>query len=200
MKSRGHFYLHSLRVRPLPSVLDELLLASVLLLVEEDLLLPAGGTVRTLDLKLVHDTLVGGPGVLVEEEAVLRVEQRRKGQKKEKRRKKKRKTHHLFEGNVSRLGEEEDEEGNRRDGEGGEEDVNSVTSSSHRGEHGRSRAGDDEVPCDDEDVSIVDDRGEEGKNVQSQLLVAARHWETCRTAPGKTSAFTTHGVPFQVTA
>jgi hypothetical protein len=42
--------------------------------------------------------------------------------------------------------------------------------------------------------------GGKGANGKKRTLVAARHCETCRTAPGKTSALTTQGVPFQVTA
>jgi len=46
--------------------------------------------------------------------------------------------------------------------------------------------------------SPVTKRGE--RNAQSQFEDAAKHWVTWRTAPGKDSELTTHGVPFQVTA
>jgi hypothetical protein len=70
-------YLHDLVVSTgLLRVLNKLLLATVLVLVvEEDLFFSSRGAVGTLDLELVHDALVSRPGVLVEEEAVLKREE-----------------------------------------------------------------------------------------------------------------------------
>ena len=77
-----------------------------------------------LALELGHDNLVGVPGVLLCPEPV-----------------------HLFERDVARLGEEEDDVREREDLHRAEEEVDAVARVAHVEEHGRSRARNDKVPC-----------------------------------------------------